>query len=131
MTQRDQLFTIKRNDVQHVYLLSTAHNGWTVEILKVRGAHERMKPNTVLNHHTYKIGADKSDQNIILLFLKKNNKVVEEIAFSSPRSCTCECSHFARWKKCTIKFRLHKFMEKVAVGLVAKVNLIIVTFCTA
>jgi hypothetical protein len=33
-----------------------------VEKLKLRGAHEKTKPNTVVDYSKYKIGVDKSDQ---------------------------------------------------------------------
>jgi hypothetical protein len=57
--------------VLEAYLLNTAHDEWMVEIVKLRGTHGREKTSTVPDHHMYRIGDDKSGQNIILLFLKK------------------------------------------------------------
>jgi hypothetical protein len=61
MTQRDQL---AENGVmcKILYLLSTAYDDLMDVTLKAKGFHEQIKPNTVGNYNTYKVGVDKSDQ---------------------------------------------------------------------
>lgn len=61
-TQRDKLPAIKWCDAQDVYLLSTAQDDWKAETSKLRGAHKRTKPNTLMNYNTYVTGVDKSNQ---------------------------------------------------------------------
>lgn len=62
MTQIDQLLATKWYDVQDIYLLSTAHDDWMPETPKLRGSHERTKPDIVFDCTVYKIGVNKSYQ---------------------------------------------------------------------
>jgi maltodextrin utilization protein YvdJ len=90
-----------------------------VETPASRGAHQKTRPSAVLDYNKYKIGVDKSDQMLLYYsFQRKSVKWWKKLFFHL-FSLALVNAHILHWKKCTKKFRLHKFIEKVAEGLVS------------
>jgi hypothetical protein len=118
-TQRDHLLAIKWRDVLDVYLLSTAHDDRMVETPASREAHQKTKRSAVLDYNKYKIGVDKSDQMLSYYsFHRKSVKWWKKLFFHLFDLALVN-AHILHQKKYTKKFRLHKFTEKVAEGLVS------------
>jgi hypothetical protein len=120
--QIDHLLAIKWRDVCDVNILSTAHDDSMVDALASRGAHEKTKPLSTLSYNKYKIGVDKSDQLLsYYLFQRKSVKWWEKLFFHlfDLAVVNVHILHRIRTKQ---KFRLCKFLEKVADGLVSDVR---------
>jgi hypothetical protein len=85
-----------------------------VETPASRGAHQKTEPSAVLDYNKYKIGMDKSDQ--MLSYYSFQRKLVKwwKKLFFHLFSLTLVKAHILHRKKCTKKYRLHKFIEKVA-----------------
>jgi hypothetical protein len=73
-----------------------------VETVKSKGAHEKTKPNTVVDYNMYKIGDNKSDQ-MLFYHTKKYSEVVEELFFHLFDLALVN-AHILHWKKYTKKF---------------------------
>jgi hypothetical protein len=93
-----------------------------VETPVLRGAHQNTKPSAVWDYNKYKIGVDKPDQMLpYYSFQRKSVKWWKKLFFHL-FDITLVNAHILHQKKCTKKFRLHKFIEKVAEGLVSNVG---------
>jgi hypothetical protein len=120
--QRDYRLAIKWRDVQDVYLQSTAHDDQMVETPASRGSHQKKKPSAVVDYNKYEIGVDKSDQMLSYYSFERKSVKWWKKLFFHLFDLACVNAHILHWKKCTKKFRLHKFIEKVAEGLVSDVG---------
>jgi hypothetical protein len=90
-----------------------------VETPASRGAHQKIKPSAVLDYNKYKIGVDRSDQ--MLSYYSFQRKLVKwwKKLFFHLFNLALVNAHILHREKCTKKFRLYKFIEKVAEGLVS------------
>jgi maltodextrin utilization protein YvdJ len=86
--------------------------GWLIH------QHEKTKPLAVMNYNKYKIGVEKLDQLLAYYsFQRKSVKWWKKLFFHL-FNLPLVNAHILRRMKCKENFRLYKFMEKVAEGLV-------------
>lgn len=122
--QRDHLLAVKWRDVRDVHILTTANNDTMVELPRTRGDHQKTKPSAVADYNKYKIGVDKSDQMLSYYsFQRKSVKWWKKLFFHL-FDLTLVNAHIIHRKKSrpAEKLRLHKFLQRVAEGLVAEVG---------
>ena len=122
VAQRGPLLAIKWCDVRDVFIITTAHDDNTLEMPRSRGAHQKTKPEAVVQYNKYKIGVDKSDQLLSYYsFQRKSVKWWKKLFFHLFDLAIVN-SHILHQKQATQKIRLRQFLEKIADGLVAEVG---------
>jgi hypothetical protein len=106
-----------------VYILSTVHDDRMVDAPASKGAHEKTKLLAVVDYNKYRIGADKLDQLLTYYsFQKKSVKWWKKLFFHLFDRALVNVQILHRMK-CKENFRLYRFMEKVAEGLVSNAGI--------
>jgi hypothetical protein len=115
--QRDHLLAIKW-DTCHVLFVTNVHEDEFVEAPLSRGAHNKIKPTTVLDYSKYKAGVDRSDQMLsYYLFARKMVKWWKKVFFHL-FDLAIVSSHILHTETNQNEIPLEMFCEKIAEGLI-------------